>query len=207
VLVSIGVSVAWVLLSRRLVGRFGPSAGTGWILLAGTAGLIPAVLVLEGPPPLLLPPVVWGALAALAVGSTAGAFVLWNLGLSRMESGRAAVYLNLEPVVGAGLGVAWFGDVLGLPLAVGGALVLAGAVVASGRRDSLVGSEDPAVPGPPPSLEVRVLPGVDPSRHGRAAADEAIVRSWARRLEPDSRPSTSASPPGTEPSTFFDRLA
>lgn len=134
VLGSVLMSVAWVLASKRLVRRHGASVATSWILLAGTLVLAPVVLATDGPPPLALSPGVWLALIGLALGSTVGAFVLWNLGLARMESGRAAVYLNLEPVVGAGLGVAAFGDVVGLSLAAGGLLVLVGAVLASTRR-------------------------------------------------------------------------
>jgi drug/metabolite transporter (DMT)-like permease len=131
VLLSIGVSVVWVLASKRLSRAHGALAATGWILLVGTAALAPVVLATEGVPPLSLPGPVWAAVAALALGSTVGAFVLWNLGLERMESGRAAVFLNLEPVVGAALGVALFGDAVGLGLAGGGALVMTGAALAS----------------------------------------------------------------------------
>lgn len=142
VLLSIVVSVAWVLLSKRLSRVYGAPAATAWILLIGTVVLAPAVLAAEGAPTLTLSPGVWISLIALALGSTVGAFVLWNVGLARMESGRAAVFVNLEPVIGAAAGVALFGDVLGPALAGGGALVLTGAVLAS------VGGGEPERPIP-----------------------------------------------------------
>ena len=133
VLTSIVVSIAWILASKRLTRRYGALVATTWVLLAGTAALIPSVLATAGPPTLALEPAVWALLLALALGSTVGAFVLWNLGVARMESGRAGVFLNLEPLVGMGLGVAVFGDVVGTGVVAGGGLVLVGAGIASVR--------------------------------------------------------------------------
>jgi drug/metabolite transporter (DMT)-like permease len=147
VLLSMVISVIWVLASRRLVREYGAVAATSWILLAGTAILVPTVLAAEGPPPLALPASVWAALAGLALGSTVGAFVLWNVGLRSMESGRAAVFLNLEPLVGALLGVLLFGDVMGPGVAVGGLLVMGGAALASWDPVRSVGATVP-VPYP-----------------------------------------------------------
>lgn len=133
VLLSMVITVVWVLASKRLTRTYGALVATAWVLLAGTAVLVPTVLLTEGPPSLALPSHVWMALGGLSLGSTVGAFVLWNVGVARMESGRAGVFLNLEPLVGAALGIAFFGDVVGPWLAAGGGLVLMGAGLASLR--------------------------------------------------------------------------
>ncbi|MBK5276049.1 MAG: EamA family transporter [Desulfuromonadales bacterium] len=42
----------------------------------------------------------WGAVLYLGVVATAGAFYLWNKGLSLVEAGTASVFFFLQPVVG-----------------------------------------------------------------------------------------------------------
>ncbi len=61
-------------------------------------------------------------------------YVFYNFGIARMPASRAGVYANLVPVVA--LLVAWIGldESLGARQAVGGAIVIAGAVLASMRR-------------------------------------------------------------------------
>ncbi|HEY7574724.1 MAG TPA: DMT family transporter, partial [Thermoanaerobaculia bacterium] len=73
----------------------------------------------------------WGALLGLGVACTAGSYALWNLGLERVPASRAGVYLNLEPVVGATLGVALLHEAVTAGLLAGGGLVLAASLLAS----------------------------------------------------------------------------
>lgn len=131
VFVSMGVSAAWILLSRRLVRRYPPALASAWILILGTVALAPVVWALDGPPPLAPSGASWGSLLALALGCTVVAFVLWNWGVDRVPAGRAAPFINLEPVVGAGLGIVLLGDTLGVGTVAGGALVLLAAGLAS----------------------------------------------------------------------------
>jgi drug/metabolite transporter (DMT)-like permease len=120
-----------VLLSRRLVQRYSPALASAWILLVGTATLVPMVWLREGPPPIALSGRAWGSLLVLAVACTVAAFLLWNWAVGRVPAGRAAPFLNLEPVVGAALGVALLGDPLGAGTLAGGVLVLGAAGLAS----------------------------------------------------------------------------
>ena len=62
----------------------------------------------------------------LAVVITAGGYLAWNWALARVPAPRAAVFLNVQPIVGALLGVALLGDRLTFFIAVGGALIVAG---------------------------------------------------------------------------------
>lgn len=128
IILSMIVVTAWVLLSQRLTRRLGATVATAWILLTGTAALLP-VLAIYGAPPVDLSPRVWASLAALSLGCTIGAFTLWNWGAGRLPAGRAGVFLNLEPVTGALLGVGLLGDPAGASALLGGGIVLVAALL------------------------------------------------------------------------------
>lgn len=130
VLLSMLIATAWVLLSQDLARRLGAMVATAWVLLAGTGALLPVLLV-TGAPPVDLSLRTWAALAVLAGGCTIGAFALWNWGASHLPAGRAGVFLNLEPVSGAALGVALLGDPIGPAVVLGGTIVLAAALLVS----------------------------------------------------------------------------
>jgi drug/metabolite transporter (DMT)-like permease len=71
--------------------------------------------------------------AALAVGSTAlphGAFLF---GVRLLGATRASIVMTLEPVATAGIAALALGTVVTPPQMVGGALVVAGAIVAQRR--------------------------------------------------------------------------
>jgi drug/metabolite transporter (DMT)-like permease len=155
VFLSMVVATAWILLSRRIVRRYSPSVASAWILIIGTVTLIPLVLLREGTPPIALSHRAWGSLLVLAVACTVAAFLLWNWAVDRVPAGRAAPFLNLEPVVGAALGVAILGDPLGTATVMGGTLILAAAGLASLPE---------RVPKPPP-VEVPRRQPVTPA-HG-----------------------------------------
>jgi drug/metabolite transporter (DMT)-like permease len=130
VIVSMVTTTAWVLVMMPLVGRYGGLAATAWTLTLGGIFQIP-VAWLDGPPALPSSLLGWGALIGLGVACTAGSYALWNLGLERVPPSRAGVYLNLEPVVGAALGVALLHDAVTAGLLAGGGLVLAASLLAS----------------------------------------------------------------------------
>jgi drug/metabolite transporter (DMT)-like permease len=153
VFLSMVVATAWILLSRRIVRRYAPAVASAWILIIGTVTLIPLVLLREGTPPIALSHRAWGSLFVLAVACTVAAFLLWNWAVDRVSAGRAAPFLNLEPVVGAALGVAILGDPLGLATVMGGTLILAAAGLASLPE----GDPRPAPKPPTPVLRRRPI--------------------------------------------------
>jgi drug/metabolite transporter (DMT)-like permease len=69
--------------------------------------------------------------AGLGFFGSGVSYVLWNFGIARMPAARAGVYSNLVPVVA--VVVAWIalGETLGVRQGIGGAVVIAGAVLAS----------------------------------------------------------------------------
>ena len=136
VLVLAGVAYAsYSLLGRRVLERHAPLAVTIRSLAWGAAALVP-VAGLEwasGARP------VWSATAVsgtlyLAVVITALGYVVWNWALARVPAPRAAIFLNVQPIVGALLGTALLGEPITLFTVLGGTLVVTGLAVAFGPR-------------------------------------------------------------------------
>jgi drug/metabolite transporter (DMT)-like permease len=131
VALSVLAIVGAVLLSKQLLQRYSALTATTYILIAGTLSLLPIAVVWQGVPSLTLSLPTWGSLLALAIGATAATNTLWNWGLKHTTASHASIYVNLEPVVGALLGVLLLREQLGPAAAVGGVLVLASAVAVS----------------------------------------------------------------------------
>lgn len=123
-------ATAWTLTSRRLARRIGALPAVALQFAVGMVLVGALALVRDGAfQP--VSPTAWAAVAFLGFGCTALTFVLWNWGLMHIEAARAGVLANVEPVVGSLLGVVWLGDRLGPLSLVGGALLVAAAVVVS----------------------------------------------------------------------------
>jgi drug/metabolite transporter (DMT)-like permease len=85
------------------------------------------------------------------VFSTLLATAAWQYGSSRVGSATAGVFINIEPLLGATLGVLAFGDQLHLGLAVGGVLILIGSLAVvlgeSALPPGTLAHDPPATPG------------------------------------------------------------
>ncbi len=100
---------------------------TAHSILWGLPGLVPLVALewLDGQRPVFTGAAVAGILY-LSVVITALGYLVWNWALERVAAARAGIFINLQPVVGALLGVVFLGEgVSGFTVA-GGALVVAG---------------------------------------------------------------------------------
>lgn len=145
VIAAMFVALVWILGNQRLMRKgHSPMAVTVWGLLTGTAMLAAWVLVRDGLPPVHgLGLKVWLAVAGSGLLCTAAATLLWNWGIHHVPASRAGVFLNIEPAVGAILGVAVLGDRLGAGTWIGGALIIAAAVVLTttgrGEQEAPVG--------------------------------------------------------------------
>ncbi len=131
VFLSTLVSTAWILMSQKLSREEGPLTATAGVLFSGTLTSAPIALLWEGALDVHVSLAAWGSILALGLPCTVLAFVLWNWGLEKMSAGRASVFLNLEPLVGAALGVALWREPLGIGLIVGGTLIVGGAAFVS----------------------------------------------------------------------------
>jgi len=127
VLLSMVASTGFILLSKRLLERYDSLGITAWMILIGTLLIF-----------LCVEPVdairfhfsreVWGASAGQGLLATAGAYLVWNWGLAQIPASRAGIFLNLEPLLGACLGVVVLHETLGIAAMLGGALILVPAV-------------------------------------------------------------------------------
>jgi len=131
VLVSLLLSAAFTVAQTRLLAGRDPLAVTALQFLAATVAVLPVAALTEG-----LPPVAGAArglpiTVALALGGTLLPFALFAFGQSRVPAATAAPFLNLEPLVGAAVGVVVFGDPFGLPQIAGAAAIVAGIAVSS----------------------------------------------------------------------------
>jgi drug/metabolite transporter (DMT)-like permease len=124
---------SYTLLGRRILTRHSALAVTARSIVWGAAAMAPVALAewLHGARPLWTPKAVAGTLY-LAVVVTALGYLAWNHALSRMQATRAAVFLTVQPVIGALLGVVVLGERL-TPFALTGAgLILGGLWIALG---------------------------------------------------------------------------
>lgn len=121
-LVSAGFTVSQ---ARLLRGR-DPVAVTGLQLMAAGIMVLPIALATE---PHMAGPVSGTALLAtlaLVVAGTVGPTTLFAFGQSRVAADVAGAFLNIEPLVGALIGVAFFADPLGPVQVGGGAAIVTG---------------------------------------------------------------------------------
>jgi drug/metabolite transporter (DMT)-like permease len=160
VVASLITSLAWILLSKKLMQTHSPPVVTSYSILAGTAML--AVVVLGpwllspllaplthrtyAPPPFAhLSPTAWIASAMSGLFCTALTTLLWNWGIHHVPASRAGVFLNIEPALGSWLGVELLGEHLGPYAWAGGALILAAALTLTTRRNETGSLADPAI--------------------------------------------------------------
>ena len=127
VLLSMFAAVAMILCSKRLINRYDALHVTATMIVIGTIMLLVWVELFE-PLRFHFSLKTWAAVAAQGLLATAGAYLFWNWGLSRIPASRAGIFLNLEPVVGALLGIAVFHERLGKTAILGGILIVSAAV-------------------------------------------------------------------------------
>lgn len=124
-----------------------PLASTTVILSSAAVALVLIVAVrwaLGLPPRLPQSGPAWSAVLAIAVVSTAIAISLFVVGLRQLGASRTAVISTLEPVVTVVLAALFLQERLGFDQLVGGALVLAGALLLALHRPAEPAQEQAA---------------------------------------------------------------
>jgi len=145
VIASLITALAWILLSKKLLETHSALVVTAYTILSGTAMLVVCVVAhallasliglrVEPFPFAHISPTAWVALAASGVLCTATTTLLWNWGIHQVPASRAGVFLNIEPALGSVLGVELLGERLGPYAWLGGALILAAAIVLTTHR-------------------------------------------------------------------------
>lgn len=109
-----------------------PLAAVTWSCILGCALLLPVALATGLVEQLLRADwIIWGNLAFLGVGATGLAFTWYYDGILALGAPRASVFINLVPVFATLLGTLILGEGVGLPLIVGGVMVLTGVILAN----------------------------------------------------------------------------
>ena len=127
-----GVAFAgYTVAGRSAVRDLGPIRTTGLAFLGGGA----AVLLIGTPATLRqdwagLSPAAWGGLAYVLLIATVGAYILYYMAIARLEPSKVAAYTYFQPLVGAALAYALRAEPPTARFVAGGALILAGVVVA-----------------------------------------------------------------------------
>jgi drug/metabolite transporter (DMT)-like permease len=126
-------AICWAIystLTRRLMRTTSkPLATTSYVTILGTFLLIPMSVTSDWNAVRYLQPEQWLSILYLAIGCACAGYFLWNFSLSTMEAVKSAVWLYLEPLV-AFLGEALiFGTIPTATTIVGGAAIIAGALL------------------------------------------------------------------------------
>ena len=135
VLMSVLIVATMTVAQRRLLKGQNPAAITAVQFLGAALAALPVAACTEGAPP--VPPA--GGACVLAILAVAGLtavgtlapFTLFAYGQHQVPTEVAGAFLNLEPLVGALVGVAAFGDPAGPRLLAGGAAILGGILMSS----------------------------------------------------------------------------
>ncbi|ABF43486.1 Putative 10 TMS drug/metabolite exporter, DME family, DMT superfamily [Candidatus Koribacter versatilis Ellin345] len=127
VVLSLLAAVVMVMITKKLIGRHDSLHVTSMMIVLGTLMLIPWA-VLTHPMRFDFSTSTWIGVAAQGFIATSGAYLLWNWGLAKVPASRAGVFLNMEPLVGALLGVTVLHEHLGWPALLGGAMVVGAAI-------------------------------------------------------------------------------
>ena len=138
----VGCIVSWAvysLMAKRLMVGIDSLTATAVSAAFGCLLLWVAALAVEGPAVALqglaaLSTDLVGLLAFMALGPTVLSYVWFFRGIAALGAGVASSYISLVPVVGVSSAVWLLGEPLGWSLAAGGALALAGVVIANRAR-------------------------------------------------------------------------
>ncbi len=145
---SLLFSAAFMVAQPRLLAGRDPVAVTAVQLGAAALGTVPAALLIDGVPAAVPGLVPTAAMVGLAVGGTLVPFTLFAWAQARISPEIAGAFLNLEPLVGVVLGVAVFGDPVGLAQVAGGLAILVGIGLSTGalraKQPGRTGSAAPA---------------------------------------------------------------
>lgn len=119
----------YTIFARFALDKYSSLTTTVWTFILATAGMtvtgdpVGTMGIIGKDPGLLF----W--ILGLAVCSTALPYFLYTLGLQHMESGKAAILVAVEPMVGTLMGVFLWGDPMSLFKGMGVVLILASVVL------------------------------------------------------------------------------
>ncbi len=127
VLVAVLAWSAFAVGGKRMAEKYGPTAGTGWALLVGTALYLPFGLAFADLGTFAtLSPGGWAAVAYLVLVTNVLGWLVYASALARADASRVAVWSNLQPVLTAIASWWLYAEALTPSFVAGGAMVLLG---------------------------------------------------------------------------------
>src|SRR6185312_15140039 len=124
---------------KPLLGRYTGFEVTAYAMWAGTVFVLPwtgsLLRALWGPGAHAGRAAI-GSAVFLGLAPSAAGFVLWAYAMARTDVGRVTVSLYLVPAAAIGISLVWLGEIPGPAELIGGAIALAGVVLASGGPTS-----------------------------------------------------------------------
>ena len=124
---------------KRFLADYPPVMNAFGMLVASTLLMIPVAFMSEGAPVLSLSAEVWASLVAVAILSTALAYLLYFKILARAGSSNLLLVALLIPPVAVGLGVTILGEKMGNDALLGFGLIAVGLLVTDGRLIARLG--------------------------------------------------------------------
>ncbi|WP_029031317.1 DMT family transporter [Salinarimonas rosea] len=133
-LLFVAAAIVWALYTiavKRALARHAASVLTGWSLVLGALMLAPAAAIVSDVPGEIaaMRPFDVAAVLYMGVLATLVAFWLWSRGVAAVGPARAAVFLNLVPIWGAGLTAIAFATVPSPAILAAMGLALVGVVL------------------------------------------------------------------------------
>jgi len=135
-LAVLGAALSYALASvwgKRFLSNYPPIMNAFGMLVASTVLMIPVVIISDGLPTVTLSMDVWAALLAVALLSTAVAYLLYFEILVRAGSANLMLVTLLIPPVAVALSFAFLGEKMGGEAWIGFGLIAAGLAITDGR--------------------------------------------------------------------------
>ena len=124
----------YTIFARLALKRYDSMTVTAYTFLLGALGSLPLGKAADTASILAASPVLLLSCLGIGLVSTVLPYVLYTWGLQRMDSGRAAILVAVEPLVGAVLGMACYGEPHDLPK-LAGILLILGAILLLNRPE------------------------------------------------------------------------
>ena len=147
-LLSLLVFVGWQVSLKKIPSSTQPLAIPSAIVIVATITVLVVVLATTGSPLAHMRLSGWLSVLGQGILSTFAATAAWQFGATRVGSASAGVFVNVEPLLGAALGIWLFGDRLTSSTLAGGALILVGSMIAV-LSELPKRTRGPAVPATP----------------------------------------------------------
>lgn len=123
---------------KKYLAGYSPIMNAFGMLVGSTTLMIPVVVITDGIPVFTLSAQVWASLFALAILSTALAYLLYFNILARAGSANLMLVTLLIPPVAVSLGVAFLGENMGYEEWTGFVLIAIGLIITDGRLPGMM---------------------------------------------------------------------